>query len=165
MMLFAKTAIVVVGDLGDTLGSNTGPLIQEKAETILISSPLDSTAQTGQSSGGDWQEQIKSMKESYLPELNEMYQKIATQLQQHNSLPTQPKLDQLEKMNVFKMLERIIAFLQVSKSNISPNFKEKLEKLGSYENHIINFINRKKHKKAMPSMQSRQLPLPHIDWQ
>ncbi|KAH1238466.1 Mediator of RNA polymerase II transcription subunit 15a [Glycine max] len=129
-MLFAKTAIVVVGDLGDTLGSNTGPLIQEKAETILISSPLDSTAQTGQSSGGggDWQEQIKSMKESYLPELNEMYQKIATQLQQHNSLPTQPKLDQLEKMNVFKMLERIIAFLQVSKSNISPNFKEKLEK-------------------------------------
>ncbi|KAH1151204.1 hypothetical protein GLYMA_16G125400v4 [Glycine max] len=79
------------------------------------------------------------MKESYLPELNEMYQKIATQLQQHNSLPTQPKLDQLEKMNVFKMLERIIAFLQVSKSNISPNF---MEKLGSYENHIINFINR-----------------------
>ena len=35
-MLFAKTAIVVVGDLGDTMGSNTGPLIQEKAETILI---------------------------------------------------------------------------------------------------------------------------------
>ena len=60
-------------------------------------------------------------------------------LYQHNSLPTQPKLDQLEKMNVFKMLERIIAFLQVSKSNISPNF---MEKLGSYENHIINFINR-----------------------
>ena len=35
MMLFAKTAIVVLGDLADTLGSNTGPLIQQKAETIL----------------------------------------------------------------------------------------------------------------------------------
>ena len=35
MMLFAKTAIAMLGDLADTLGSNTGPLIQQKAETIL----------------------------------------------------------------------------------------------------------------------------------
>ena len=35
MMLFAKTTIVVLGDLANTLGSNTGPLIQQKAETIL----------------------------------------------------------------------------------------------------------------------------------
>ncbi|KAL5195539.1 hypothetical protein HKD37_20G057379 [Glycine soja] len=35
MMLFAKTAIVVLGDLADTLGSNTGPLIQQKAEKLL----------------------------------------------------------------------------------------------------------------------------------
>ncbi|KAG5054090.1 hypothetical protein JHK85_006600 [Glycine max] len=35
MMLFAKTSIVVLGDLADTLGNNTGPLIQQKAETIL----------------------------------------------------------------------------------------------------------------------------------
>ncbi|KAG5042347.1 hypothetical protein JHK87_006262 [Glycine soja] len=34
-MLFAKTAIAVLGDLADTLGNNTGPLIQQKAETIL----------------------------------------------------------------------------------------------------------------------------------
>ncbi|KAG4991372.1 hypothetical protein JHK87_024829 [Glycine soja] len=34
-MLFAKTTIVVLGDLANTLGSNTGPLIQQKAETIL----------------------------------------------------------------------------------------------------------------------------------
>ncbi|TKY74540.1 Mediator of RNA polymerase II transcription subunit 15a [Spatholobus suberectus] len=132
-----------------------------------MSASLDSTAQTGQSSGGDWQEEvyqkIKSMKESYLPELNEMYKKIATKLQQHDSLPQQPKSDQLEKLKVFKaMLERIIAFLQVSKSNISPNYKEKL---GSYEKQIINFINTNRPKKIMPPLQSGQLPPPHIDWQ
>ncbi|KAG4944950.1 hypothetical protein JHK87_040957 [Glycine soja] len=124
------------------------------------STSLDSTAQTGQSSGGDWQEEvyqkIKSMKESYLPELNEMYQKIASKLQQHDSLPQQPKSDQLEKLKVFKMmLERIITFLQVSKSNISPNFKEKLN---SYEKQIINFINTNRPRKNMPG----HLPSPHM---
>nr|KYP56775.1 hypothetical protein KK1_003022 [Cajanus cajan] len=124
------------------------------------STSLDSTAQTGQSSGGDWQEEvyqkIKSMKESYLPELNEMYQKIDAKLQQHDSLPQQPKPDQLEKLKVFKMmLERIIKFLQVSKSNVLPNFKEKL---GSYEKQIINFINTNRPRKTMPG----QLPPPHM---
>ncbi|XP_014499691.1 mediator of RNA polymerase II transcription subunit 15a isoform X1 [Vigna radiata var. radiata] len=126
------------------------------------STSLDSTAQTGQSSGGDWQEEvyqkIKSMKESYLPELNEMYQKIASKLQQQDSLPQQPKSEQLDKLKVFKMmLERIITFLQVSKSNISlsPSFKEKL---GSYGKQIINFINTNRPKKNIPG----QLPPPHM---
>ena len=67
---------------------------------------------------------------------------------QHDSLPQQPKSDQLEKLKVFKMmLERIITFLQVSKSNISPNFKEKLN---SYEKQIINFINTNRPRKNMP---------------
>ncbi|KAF2323105.1 hypothetical protein GH714_033489 [Hevea brasiliensis] len=50
------------------------------------STSVDSTAQTRHANGGDWQEEvyqkIKGMKEMYLPELNEMYQKIATKLQQ-----------------------------------------------------------------------------------
>ncbi|MCH95658.1 mediator of RNA polymerase II transcription subunit 15A-like, partial [Trifolium medium] len=99
------------------------------------------------------------MKESYLPELSEMYQKIATKLQQHDSLPHQPKSDQLEKLKVFKMmLERLITFLQVSKSNISPSLKEKL---GSYEKQIINFINTNRPRK-LSSLQPGHLPPPHI---
>lgn len=53
------------------------------------------------------------------------------------------------------MLERIITFLQVSKSNISASFKEKL---GSYEKQIINFINTNRPKKNLPG----QLPPPHM---
>ncbi|KAK7302081.1 hypothetical protein RJT34_12960 [Clitoria ternatea] len=53
---------------------------------------------------------IQTMKESYLPEMNEMYQKIAAKLQQHDSLPQQPKSDQIEKLKVYKvMLERMMA--------------------------------------------------------
>ncbi|KAF2301448.1 hypothetical protein GH714_024308, partial [Hevea brasiliensis] len=128
------------------------------------STSLDSTAQTGHVNGGDWQEEvyqkIKAMKEMYLPELNEMYQKIATKLQQHDSLPQQPKSEQLEKLKIFKtMLERILAFLQVSKSNVLPGYKEKL---GSYEKQITNFINTNRPRKPMPSLQQGQLPQPHI---
>ncbi|KAJ9178982.1 hypothetical protein P3X46_010817 [Hevea brasiliensis] len=125
------------------------------------STSVDSTAQTRHANGGDWQEEvyqkIKGMKEMYLPELNEMYQKIATKLQQHDSLPQQPKSEQLEKLKIFKtMLERIISFLQVSKNNILPGFKEKL---GSYEKQIINFINTNRPRKPL---QQGQLPQPHI---
>ncbi|RHN76561.1 putative coactivator CBP, KIX domain-containing protein [Medicago truncatula] len=155
--------------------SNISPCLKEKlgsCEKQIINcintyrpnkmSSLDSTAKTGKPSGGDWQEEvyqkIKVMKESYLPELNEMYQKIATKLQQHDSLPHQPKSDQLEKLKVFKlMLERLITFLQVSKSNISPSLKEKL---GSYEKQIINFINTNRPRE-MSSLQPGQLPPPH----
>ncbi|XP_019448069.1 PREDICTED: mediator of RNA polymerase II transcription subunit 15a-like isoform X2 [Lupinus angustifolius] len=128
------------------------------------STSLDSTAQTGQPNGDDWQEEvyqkIKTMKENYLPELNEMYQKVATKLQQHDSLSHQPKTDQLERLKVFKMmLERIITFLQVPKSNILPNFKEKM---GSYEKQIINFINTNRPRKAMSSLQPGHLPPSHV---
>ena len=77
---------------------------------------------------------------------------------QHDSFPQQSKSDQLEKMKVFKtMLERIITFLQVSKSNIPPGFKDKL---GSYEVQRVNFINTNWPKK--PALQQGQLPAPHM---
>ena len=77
---------------------------------------------------------------------------------QHDSLPQQSKSDQLEKMEVFKtVLEHIITFLQVSKSNIPPGFKDKL---GSYEVQRVNFINTTWPKK--PALQQGQLPAPHM---
>ncbi|GAY65148.1 hypothetical protein CUMW_239020 [Citrus unshiu] len=137
----------------------------QRALPETSSTSLDSTHQTGQANGVDWQEEvyqkIKTMKEMYLPELNEMYQKIAAKLQQHDSLPQQPKSDQLEKLKIFKtMLERIITFLQVSKSNILPGFKEKL---GSYEKQIVNFISTNRPRKPVSSMQQQgQLPPTHM---
>ncbi|CAL5441832.1 unnamed protein product [Camellia sinensis] len=134
--------------------------------TPCLLASLDFTAQTGNASSEDWQEEvyqkIKTMKDEYLPELNEMYQKIVGKLQQHDSLPQQPKNENLEKLKIFRtMLERMIAFLQVSKSNILPVFKDKL---GSYEKQIINFINSNRPRKLpgrlplahMPSMQQSQ---------
>ncbi|PQQ20321.1 hypothetical protein Pyn_16895 [Prunus yedoensis var. nudiflora] len=128
------------------------------------STSLDSTAQTGHATGGDWQEEvfqkIKGMKEMYLPELSEMYQKIATKLQQHDSLPQQPKSEQLEKLKMFRtMLERLISVLQISKSSISPGLKDKLV---LYEKQIVNFINTNRPRKPVSSLQQGQLPPPHM---
>ncbi|GMI78122.1 hypothetical protein HRI_001481500 [Hibiscus trionum] len=128
------------------------------------STSLDSTAQTGLANGGDWQEEvyqkIQTLKETYLPELNEMYQKIATKLQQHDSNPQQPKSEQLEKLKAFKnMLERILAFLSVPKANITPILKEKLS---TNEKQIINFINSNRPRKPAAMLQQGQLPPPHM---
>ena len=79
---------------------------------------------------------------------------------QHDPLPQQPKSEQLEKLKVFKlMLERLIAFLQVSKNNITPTFKEKL---GFYEKQIVGFLNPSRYRKPIPNLQQGQLPQPHI---
>ncbi|KAL2617669.1 hypothetical protein AAZV13_08G200100 [Glycine max] len=126
---------------------------------------LDSTTQTAQLSGADWQEEVyqklQTMKESYLPEMNEMYQKIANKLHQHDSLPQQPKLDQIDKLRAYKsMLERMMALLQIPKNNILPNFKEKL---GSYEKQIINLlINSNRPRKGMNSVQAGHHPPTHM---
>ncbi|XP_062120480.1 mediator of RNA polymerase II transcription subunit 15a-like isoform X2 [Humulus lupulus] len=56
---------------------------------LAVQSSVDSAA-TGHASGVDWQEEvyqkIKTMKELYLPELHELYQKIAGKLQQVKSM-------------------------------------------------------------------------------
>ncbi|XP_042951247.1 mediator of RNA polymerase II transcription subunit 15a-like isoform X3 [Carya illinoinensis] len=157
-------------------GQVSGPLLQpqnvidqqkqfyQRAVPDTSSTSLDSTAQTGHGNGGDWQEEvyqkIKAMKEMHLPELNEMYQKIAAKVQQQDSLSQQPKSDQLEKLKTFKtMLERLITFLQVSKDNIVLQYKDKL---GLYEKQILNFINTNRPRKPVSSLQQGQLPPPHM---
>ncbi|XP_060183713.1 mediator of RNA polymerase II transcription subunit 15a-like isoform X5 [Lycium barbarum] len=61
--------------------SSSGPNAHDQAY-------LDSTAQMGNANAADWQEEIyqkiKSMRQMYLSELNDLYQKIASTIQQLN---------------------------------------------------------------------------------
>ncbi|KAK3407687.1 hypothetical protein EUGRSUZ_J00087 [Eucalyptus grandis] len=114
---------------------------------------------------GDWREEayqkLKSMRESYMPELNEMYEKISRKLQQHKSLPQQPKPELLEKLKAFRtMLERVIAILQFNRADIVPLVPSFKEKLVHYEKQIINFINTSRSRKV--AMQQGQPPPPHM---
>ncbi|KAF8006482.1 hypothetical protein BT93_K0701 [Corymbia citriodora subsp. variegata] len=119
------------------------------SSTFVVS--IDISAQTAYSAGSDWQEEayqkMKSMREQYLPELNEMYHKISMKLQQvcKESLLLRTKAP----------LERVIAVLQVNKADIVPTFKEKLV---HYEKQIINFIHTSRPRKPI---QQGQLP-PHM---
>ncbi|XP_047166933.1 mediator of RNA polymerase II transcription subunit 15a-like isoform X2 [Vigna umbellata] len=125
---------------------------------------LDSTTQSAQPSGNDWQEEayqkIQAMKESYLPDMNEVYQKVANKLQQHDSLPQQAKSDQIDKLRAYKMmLERMMTLVQIPKMSITLHFKEKL---GSYEKQIISLINQSRPRKGMSSVQVGQIPQTHM---
>ncbi|XP_047258369.1 mediator of RNA polymerase II transcription subunit 15a-like, partial [Capsicum annuum] len=115
----------------------------------------DSTSQTGNADGADWQEElyqeIKTMREKNLPELNALYQKIASKVQQHDAIPQRPQNEQIEKLKMFKaVLERILIFLQVNKHDIQLTHKEKL---CSVERHIGFFLS----KPTSPPLQG-QLP-------
>ncbi|KAK9077742.1 hypothetical protein SSX86_006079 [Deinandra increscens subsp. villosa] len=124
---------------------------------------LDLAAQTS-SHGQDWQEEvhqkIKAMKDLYLPDLNDMHRRILSKLQQHDSLPQQPRNEQLEKLKVFKnMLERFMQFLQIPKHVILISYKDKLD---TYEKHIINIINSNRRKPRAPQLQAHALPPQHM---
>ncbi|XVF24720.1 hypothetical protein REPUB_Repub13aG0151600 [Reevesia pubescens] len=130
----------------------------------ILSTSLDAAEQTGHATADDWQEEvhqkIKAMKEKYLPELYEMYQKIAAKLQQCDSLPQQRNIEQLAKLKIFKtMLDRTITFLSISKTDIAPGLKEKLD---SYERQIINFVDKNKPRNPVSFLQHGQLSSPNV---
>ncbi|XP_058084938.1 mediator of RNA polymerase II transcription subunit 15a-like isoform X2 [Magnolia sinica] len=125
--------------------------------------PEAPSSQTGHTDVVDWQEEIyqkiKSMKELYFPELNEMYQKINLKFQQNDALLQQPEQqEQFERLRYFKnLLERMITFLQLPKSNIPIGFKDKLPQ---YEKQIIGILSSHRLKKpGMPQQQGQQQPL------
>ncbi|KAL1829484.1 hypothetical protein ACET3Z_007896 [Daucus carota] len=140
----------------------------QRAMQEASSTSLDSTAQTGNANGGDWQEEIyqkiKSMKDMYFLGLNDLCQKIAVRLHRHESLllqqpqSQQGKNLQVEKLKSFKsMLERFLSFLQISKSNIQIGYKDKL---GLYEKQIISMLNSDRPRKPIPPMQQEQSLIP-----
>ncbi|XP_059309142.1 mediator of RNA polymerase II transcription subunit 15a-like isoform X2 [Lycium ferocissimum] len=121
---------------------------------------LDSTAQMGNANAVDWQDEvyqkIKSMKEMFLSELSDLYQKIASKVQQHDSLPHHPQNEQIEKLKMFKMtLERIVLYLQLNKHEIQLSHKEKLL---SVEKHISFFLSANRPRKPASSPLQGQLP-------
>ncbi|KAL8528348.1 hypothetical protein ACS0TY_005962 [Phlomoides rotata] len=146
----------------------SGPMLQQQTDQKQLMqtqrvpevplTSLDSSSQSGNASGGDWQEEIyqkiKLMNEMYYPELNGMYQRMATKLQQHDALPQQPKNEQLEKLRFIKlMLERLILFLRTNKSDIQPNHKEKVIRI---EKQIVNILNSNRPRKPLQQGQLNQ---------
>ncbi|KAJ0593879.1 putative coactivator CBP, KIX domain superfamily, mediator complex subunit 15, KIX [Helianthus annuus] len=132
--------------LQNVIDQRKQPIQKQKVMPAASSTSLDSTARTGIPNGDDWQEkayqEIKAMKDKYLPDLIDIHQKFISKLQQHNSLPQHPINVQIEKLIVFKhVLERYMQFLQIPKNGISESYKDKLP---VYEKHIINVINSNK---------------------
>ncbi|WMV23306.1 hypothetical protein MTR67_016691 [Solanum verrucosum] len=122
-------------------------------------SPLDSTVQTGNANGGDWQEKvyekIKSMKEMYVSKLYRLYQKIAYELQL-DSLHQRRTNEQIEKLKLYKIaLERILCFLGISKHDIQLAHKEKLL---SVEKLINFFFSPSQQRKPTSSPVQERLP-------
>ncbi|KAK9156582.1 hypothetical protein Scep_003156 [Stephania cephalantha] len=145
------------------------PFQPQRAVPDASSTSMDSTGQTGNANSMDWQEEIyqkvKNMKELYLPELNEMHQKISLKFQQHESASQAARdqmdkfkiMDQIEKLKMMKvMLERSMAFLQVSKNNMPHSYREKL---GQYEKQILSFVNMNRPKRTLQQGQQQIHPL------
>ncbi|PIA57825.1 hypothetical protein AQUCO_00500026v1 [Aquilegia coerulea] len=110
-------------------------------------------AESGQADTPDWQEEayqkLKAMKELYLPNLIEMHQKLCHKLQKEETDAQKP--EGTGKLSMMKLyMERIIAYLQVSKSNIPITHRDKLS---SYEKQILGFISSIKVEKPVSTPQ------------
>ncbi|KAI9110228.1 hypothetical protein K1719_018670 [Acacia pycnantha] len=115
----------------------------------------------GKSGGDDWQEEvfqkIKSMKESYLPELTETLQKTAANLQLHEPLPHQAKSKRLEKAgDVQNNIGAPRCFTKGFKGQIMPVFKEKWLHLASQPQSQLAQIQSHENQ-VNPQMQSTNL--------
>ncbi|KAK3145271.1 hypothetical protein QOZ80_4AG0326560 [Eleusine coracana subsp. coracana] len=106
---------------------------------------------------GNWQEElyqeIKTMKNKYLPELSDLCNKISMKLQQiDNHMPSQKLTDQYEKMKNFKLLvERTLQFLQIDKGCVQLALKDKIP---VYERQIVHILNSQKRKPVQTLEQS-----------
>ncbi|XP_020588192.1 mediator of RNA polymerase II transcription subunit 15a [Phalaenopsis equestris] len=123
---------------------------------------MDSTAQTGHN-GADWQEEIylkiQAMKDAHFAELQEFHMKITQRYQQSEMLPHAKQSENFEKLKNFKIfLERVLAFLQISKSSITINLKEKLP---YYEKQISGLLNSNRRPRLFPVQQQGQQQLQH----
>ncbi|KAK8967306.1 Mediator of RNA polymerase II transcription subunit 15a [Platanthera guangdongensis] len=121
---------------------------------LLNLASVDSTAQTGHN-GADWQEEayqkIQAMKEAHFAELQDFHLKISLKLHQLDLTPHAKQSENYEKLKNFKMmLDRLVAFLQISKNNITPILNDKLQQ---YERQLINMLASNRRQKVMPSQQ------------
>ncbi|KAF8654035.1 hypothetical protein HU200_062180 [Digitaria exilis] len=135
------------------------PYIQAQRGLQEVSSTsVDSTAQTGHPGAGDWQEElyqmIKSLKDQYFAELNDLYNKISIKIQHIDThMPAQKSSDQYEKMKNFKgLLERTLHVLQVNKSSIQPALREKIP---LYERQIVSILSSQRRKPVQASGQQQ----------
>ncbi|KAI3909247.1 hypothetical protein MKW92_046305 [Papaver armeniacum] len=98
---------------------------------------------------------IKSMREKYLPDLSDMHGrslKYANRL--YDSLPQPPKSEEIELLKNFKIVvDKVIGFLNLPKSNVMPSMKDKLD---SYEKKILDILTLNLPRKPGPPQQQIQ---------
>ncbi|MCL7034178.1 hypothetical protein MKW94_018900 [Papaver nudicaule] len=81
---------------------------------------------------------IRSMREKYLPNLSEMHRRISQKSQQIASLGQPSAPEQIEKLKIYiNMLDKFIGILNLPKSSVHPNYKDKL---AIVEKQIVNIL-------------------------
>uniref|UniRef100_A0ACD5ZTQ2 Uncharacterized protein n=1 Tax=Avena sativa TaxID=4498 RepID=A0ACD5ZTQ2_AVESA len=100
---------------------------------------------------------IKSLKDLYFAELNDLFIKISLKLQQvDNAIPPQKPSEQYERMKAFKlMLERTLQVLQIAKNSIQPALRDKIP---NYEKQILSILSSQRRKPAQQQVQQQFQP-------
>uniref|UniRef100_A0A0A9FEQ7 Protein kinase domain-containing protein n=1 Tax=Arundo donax TaxID=35708 RepID=A0A0A9FEQ7_ARUDO len=140
---------------------NVGPQMQYTGlQEVPSSTPIVVATQTGHSCAHDFREElykmIKSLKDQYFAELNDLHSKISMKLEYVDAhMPCQKPTDNYEKMKYFKiMLERLLHFLQINKANIEHALRKKLP---FYERQIIAILNSQRRKPVQTQGQQQFL--------
>ncbi|KAH9317431.1 hypothetical protein KI387_019200 [Taxus chinensis] len=114
---------------------------------------MESSAQTGQATVADTQEKIyqrlQILKEMYLPELQDVLQRLHLKSQQ-----PMPR-DQLEKLHMYKAsVNRFLQYFDIPRSGITPGIKE--EKVDVFEKQIQLILNQARLRRPAPPQKGQQ---------
>ncbi|KAJ3692835.1 hypothetical protein LUZ60_011930 [Juncus effusus] len=132
-----------------------------------------SSAQTGAPTDlavGEIFQKVKSMKEQYFMDLNEIYERLSLKLNQHidMDLTTNTKVaDRFEKMKYFmNFLEQLLNILQLDKLQCVESHFSLKDKLHLYEQQIISILQKYKivpppQQQQVPPQQQQMLPPQH----
>ncbi|GLJ55470.1 hypothetical protein SUGI_1191140 [Cryptomeria japonica] len=131
--------------------------VQTQRLSDVPTTSVESSGQTGQSNGVDWQEKIyqklQKLKDMYFPDLRELLQRLTIKCSQPMAA------DQLEKLKVYRTkVQRMMQYFQVPKINIPAGFPE--DKIDAVEKQIQSVLNSFKPVKSALQQQGHQQFLP-----
>ncbi|XP_058226050.1 mediator of RNA polymerase II transcription subunit 15a-like isoform X5 [Rhododendron vialii] len=130
---------------------------------VVSSMAIGCTSQISHTNGDDWKEElyqkIQTYKDLYVPDLNVMYRKISSIIQEMDSIPQHPRMAEYEKCKALgTACKTAHNLLHLPKSQMSPSVERSLHDFEEFVNKVLRRYF--KPKRSISSLQQERPP-PH----
>ncbi|XP_058226046.1 mediator of RNA polymerase II transcription subunit 15a-like isoform X2 [Rhododendron vialii] len=138
-------------------------LFEQQKQASESQMAIGCTSQISHTNGDDWKEElyqkIQTYKDLYVPDLNVMYRKISSIIQEMDSIPQHPRMAEYEKCKALgTACKTAHNLLHLPKSQMSPSVERSLHDFEEFVNKVLRRYF--KPKRSISSLQQERPP-PH----